>query len=171
MTYQFASGFRLKTKPQVVGEYFEKLEKRFGRLDSKIVLEAAQKPSSPIHGEFDWDDQVAAGKWRENQAQYILRAVVAVTTNATGEPITVRAFVNVAPNDGHRSIASVYESAELTEQLLAKALSELRSWKAKYETYKELAGLCAAVEKSVLPWESKITLHKAINPPENRVRA
>jgi len=53
----------------------KRLEDRRGRLTAPAVLEEAADPSSPLHLWFDWDDTMAAAKWRLEQARELIRSV------------------------------------------------------------------------------------------------
>lgn len=41
----------------------------------KMVVDDARNPESPLHDLFDWDDAVAAERWRITQARVVLRRV------------------------------------------------------------------------------------------------
>jgi hypothetical protein len=51
-------------------------KKHRGNLTPEVVLEAAKDPASPLHSRFEWDDDVAAHKWRLEQARVLLRQTV-----------------------------------------------------------------------------------------------
>lgn len=157
MIYKFSAGYRLKTDAQVVGEHLDNLEKQHGHLDSTLVLEDARNVDSPIHEEFEWNDTVAADKYRDTQAQYIIRSVVAVMVNQSGDERILRAFVNLGPGTGHTQIERVIASSDLTSQLLDRALADLRRWRFKYQVYKELSGLVASVAEVSKPFEQVIS--------------
>lgn len=46
------------------------------RLTPAVVLREAKRADSPLHSQFEWDDTVAAKKWREEQARVLIRWVV-----------------------------------------------------------------------------------------------
>lgn len=46
-----------------------------GYLTASAVVEAARDPSSPLHGEFEWDDSEAAVRYRLYQARTLIRRV------------------------------------------------------------------------------------------------
>jgi hypothetical protein len=64
-----------------------------GRLEPDIVLEAARDERSPLHGEFEWDTEEAAYRWRLEQARALIRSVRVVVTVEDHEysvPVFVR---------------------------------------------------------------------------------
>ena len=55
---------------------------RNGVLTAQAVLEDAQNPTSPLHEEFEWDDDRAAQAHRLLQARTLIRSVkLVITTN------------------------------------------------------------------------------------------
>lgn len=48
---------------------------RDGRLTVDDVVDAARDPDSPLHGEFEWDDTVAAELYRRTQARRLIVTV------------------------------------------------------------------------------------------------
>lgn len=134
------SPIRTDTQAQQVGEF---LEKRFG--DDPITPEqyiAAAKPArSPTHWTLEWNDAKAAHQHRINQARQVLRSIVVVTNDE--QRVQPRAYHSVAliTNEGaHRAYMPqhvVWAREELAEQVVAEALTMLRSWKSKYAGYKD----------------------------------
>jgi len=59
---------------EIVGRLRD-LEDKWGRLDTRIVLEDAASPDSPTHGSFEWDDTVAGAAFRLEQARTLIRRV------------------------------------------------------------------------------------------------
>lgn len=47
-----------------------------GELTAKEILELARPPSSYLHRFFEWDDSVAAERYRLNQARKIIQVLV-----------------------------------------------------------------------------------------------
>jgi hypothetical protein len=81
---------KLKPKRQVVPDAMrarlEELRKERraagARLHAKDVLEDASDPASPLHSYFEWNDGLAAQRWRLRQAHELLAAVDFVDTLA-----------------------------------------------------------------------------------------
>lgn len=51
-----------------------------GRLTPRAVVDAARDPKSALHDQFEWDDTVAAEKWRLDQARDIITSVKITVT-------------------------------------------------------------------------------------------
>lgn len=106
-----------------------------GELTPELVVQEAAAPEHPLHDRFDWDDTVAAQKWRLTQAAQLLR----VTFRPDPEkPTDLRAFVRVKGQDSHRSNYVPIEKAledDLTRRIVLQAME--REWKALFRRYKD----------------------------------
>jgi hypothetical protein len=71
----------------VTSELNRLAKKHKGRLTPEIVIEAAKDPESPLHDQFDWDDDTAAHKWRLAQARALIRGSTLIVK--TGETRTL----------------------------------------------------------------------------------
>lgn len=146
MVYEWKHNMPIKA--QVVGEHFEKLEKEQGCITPKIVLDSARSETSAIHGCFEWDNDIAAEKYRETQAGALIRNLTVKMVkedNTCTEP--VRAFVNVQSSEGSQyiSLPNVLKDSELTRRMLEQAKSELDAFTKKYSSLKELSGVFNAI--------------------------
>jgi len=126
-------------------------EENGGTLKQQDVVEFARNPGTALHGQFTWDDTKAAEEYRLQQASRVIRLYVIRSTDDQRAP--VRALVSLAADrspksglPGYRHIDDVMNDEQLTENLLQTALMELRAFRRKYETLKELAGVWREVE-------------------------
>ena len=119
-----------------------------GNLTPRSVVDDARPEDAVLHPCFEWDDGVAAGKYREDQARYIIRGVVAQMPEAGEDAAPVRAFVSVVQNDqqSYTSTAHAMSDADLRQQVLQRAWSELQDWRDRYKDYKELAAVFTAID-------------------------
>lgn len=146
MIYKFKSGTQLKVSAQAAGELCAELESQ-GKLTPHEVVEASRPDDAPLHAAFEWNDEVAAEKYRETQASYIIRSVE-VVVEGTDKP--TRAFVSltVAENEReYREINKVLSIHSERELLLNEAKRELEAFKRKYSVLEELADVFAAIDK------------------------
>ena len=60
---------------ELIREELLKLQDETGRLTPSLVLSAAKDPQNPLHKHFEWDDSVAARKYRIDQARALIRQV------------------------------------------------------------------------------------------------
>lgn len=145
MIYQFKKESHLSGDAQAVGEHLAELE-RNGPLTPRAVVDANREEGALLHGYFEWDDSVAAELYRESQAGYIIRMVEVVVQGA--EP--TRAFVSVTAKGGDRSYMNVEAAlshSDTRQEVLDRALAELRAFEKKYGTLAELAGVLEEIRK------------------------
>lgn len=135
---------------QVAGEVMEMIEKRDGVLTKESFLNESRPEESPTHRLFEWDDTVAAEKFRLEQSRYCIQDIV-VTVVKNNEPKKVHAFVNVTQGKEKSAIYSNIEIAMSDDvkrhAVLQNALSELRTFEEKYSAYVELADVFIAAHK------------------------
>lgn len=136
---------------QVAGEVMEKIEKRDGVLTKEAFLDESRPEDSPTHKLFEWDDTVAAEKFRLEQSRIAIQDIV-VTIIKADEPRKAHAFVNVVSGRHNKaqymSIDVAMEDEGKRKAVLQNALGELKAFEQKYSEYKELAGVFAEIHKA-----------------------
>lgn len=110
-----------------------------GSLLPADVVEQARSENSALHRYFEWDDTEAAQRYREQQARGVIRAVVRFMPNASGHPVSVRAYVSL-PADrearaGYRAVADVMDDEQLAAQALQSFEADVLRLQAKYAVY------------------------------------
>ena len=153
MVYKYEWRFQQSVSADVVGKEFERLEEENGSLNAVDVVESAKLEDSPLHNMFEWDDTIAANKYRISQASYYIRTLIKTEITEDEQPKSFRAYVNINSNP---LSAGVYEntpkalSKEETRKLvLNNALKELVSFQKKYNTLSELAVVFSAIDTVV----------------------
>jgi hypothetical protein len=149
---------RLSSKKRSLDQKREKLVKHEldrvqrdhgGILYPKDVVEAARPKKSPLHDEFEWDNTVAAERWRMEQARHLIRVFVNVIEEGHSE---TRVYVALSSDrsggGGYRATVNVLSNKGLREVMLSDALEDMRSFKAKYLAIKELAAVFAEMDKA-----------------------
>lgn len=119
-----------------------------GTLTPALVVDIARDPGHPLHNRFEWDDTVAAEKYRQVQAGELIRAVK--VTEATGDDtdVRVRAFHSVPRPDGttYVPVEEVRED-DFTRQLVIKAAE--REWRQLHARYRHLTEFLNAVKADI----------------------
>lgn len=140
----------MAVKAQEAGEYLESLERKYSKITPKLIVDDSRSEEALLHKCFEWNNEQAAEKYRENQAGFMLRNLVSVNVSQTGEfeGTEIRAFVNVATNNstGFVSVLTAMNNNDMRDQILQEALSELLALKKKYSQLKELAEVFKALE-------------------------
>jgi hypothetical protein len=119
-----------------------------GRLTPELVLDDARDPDSPLHDRFEWDDTLAAEKYRRGQAADLIRSVRITYTTPDQRQEKVRAFHAVTRADG----LTYAPTAELAaDPFMARLMlqSAEREWKALHSKYAHLAEFVALVRDDV----------------------
>jgi len=125
---------------------------------NREIVEKARDENSAMHVLFEWNNDIAAEKWRETQAGHIMRHLKISYTESSreeDEPETktikpVRLFYgNPTEGSGFVSIMKVMSDADMYHQLLARAKSELNAFREKYKMLKELQPVFEAIEKAL----------------------
>lgn len=142
----------VKCSAQDAGETIEEIEKRDGVVTKESFLEASRPIEAPTHNAFEWNDSVAAEKYRLEQSGHIIRNLC-VKIIKDDKPEKVTAYVNInkttADNARYMSLQVALEDDENRSAVLENALNELRLFKRKYETLSELAEVFTAIDKAV----------------------
>ena len=132
-----------------IGRELERIERERRVLRASDVVNTARNPKSPLHRYFEWDDGEAAQHWREDQARGLI-ASVRVSLRSAPERPPMRAFMHV-PSPGqaqhYASAAKVMGDPERRRLVLARALSELEAFQARYSELEELASVFAEADK------------------------
>ena len=134
----------------VVGKVMEEIEARDGEVTKEAFLEASRPEDSPTHKCFEWDDSVAAEKYRLNQAYHvILDLEVSVEEKTSPSP----AFVNVIQKTSsesakYKSLAVAMSDDEMRINVIRNALAEFKSVEKKYDHLMELSGIFTAIDSA-----------------------
>lgn len=131
-------------------EELQAIYDRHGRLTPALVLEDARNEAHPLHDRFEWNDSVAADKYREQQAHELIRSVKVVYREADehSPKRTVRAFHAVRGDAGH-----TYEPVDKVQQdpfLKRLVLADMeREWKALHRRYEQFAEFVDMVRRDL----------------------
>lgn len=149
--YSYKHG-KVGASAQTVGETLERIEARDGAVTKEAFLEESRPEDSPTHAMFEWNDGIAAEKYRLEQSRWIIADVV-VTIERDDEPVKKAvAFANVTLGKHNKaeynSIEIVMEDEDKRKAVLSNAFDELRAFETKYSEYQELAGVFAEAHKA-----------------------
>jgi len=167
--YSWNYNFGAKVSADVVGATFERLEEEQGEVNKENFLEASRPEESATHNLFEWNDSIAAEKYRLQQSGKYIQLLNVTIVNipqqaqrqevsiASDElkpkpmPITTRAYVDTAPGRCTKgafvNIETALSDDEKRKIVLAHAFDELQMFEKKYELYGELSGVFTAIDK------------------------
>ena len=143
--------YQFPVAAEIVGKHCEQIEKENGTITREILLESARSQDSCIHSLFEWNDTIAAEKYRLHQAGNVLSSlkVTVMRPEKADEPVTTKAWVQVERQE-HKAVYMNVQSAmsgeKTRQQVLKIALAELATFKHKYETLTELSAVFEAID-------------------------
>lgn len=110
------------------------------------IVEAAKNESSELHKCFEWDDSVAAEKYREHQARMVITQLVVRTETTDNTPVSVRVISSANAMNSYMPTKMLIRSEPEYANLLERAKRELRVFQQKYITVVELQDIFAMID-------------------------
>lgn len=132
------SGFTKKADPNKVAAEINSIGE--SATPEQIVALGTGK-STELHKCFEWDDTVAANKYRLEQAKDIAESllVIHIQPEKTDEPpMRLRAMYHLPGTSGYQQSVQIVRNEDKYRRLLEQAKTELRMFKAKYSMLSEL---------------------------------
>jgi tRNA A37 N6-isopentenylltransferase MiaA len=123
--------------PQIVGDTLADIEDRHGVIDPHTVVDESRPEDAPLHPVFEWRDEVAAEKWRLEQARRVVRSVEIVVDHRSES--TQIAYVNIQSQGGYVSAAAIRSQPDLYEEARLSYLSRLEAASVQLAKLEELA--------------------------------
>jgi hypothetical protein len=139
-------------KSDLIKAELEKLLKKHGRLTTEIVVKAATPKN---HGEFDWDESVAAHRWRLEQAYHLIMAQRMVVNleqrrKETPRACAVPAFPATGERNGtHLDRSTILQDPGHRAALVNAKLGMLRAWCNSVVDISELSELRVLIESKI----------------------
>lgn len=114
------------------------------KITPQEMIEKARNEQSELHRCFEWNDTIAAEKYRLQQARTVLSMLVFKPKTEEEQP--VRIFSLTTEKSTYQPTKSFLVQADEYQDLLKRALAELEAFKRKYRTINELEGLFEAID-------------------------
>lgn len=147
LMYEWGNGAYAHVKPEVAGVVFEELEKGKG-LTAPNLVDASRPEDAPLHKEFEWDDAIAAEKYRENRAMNLINHLHIRMEEVEDAP-TTRAYVCLQTDNSRKyeSVPMILKNPQKTTALFDMAMRELESFQRKYNNLTEFARVFEEIDK------------------------
>lgn len=146
--YEWKTGSCVNADPQAVGEMFEQLAQTEEGLTAETLLEANKPITAPLHDDYDWDNIVAADKWRLHQSRHFLNSLtIKVLMDDNSEPIQTRAVHITTVSHKYEPIQVIVQEPDKYATLLNNALSDLQTFRKKYQVLSELKPIFDELDK------------------------
>lgn len=131
---------------EIIGPELEKLIGS-GKGTPDEIVKSASKPESPLHRYYDWDDAIAACKWRKQQARLMVNAIVVVRDDDVEMPAFESVPVIVKNPDGtvitngriYQTTSSILDDPEKWSVLKLEIRRDLKAIQRKLKTYEKQA--------------------------------
>lgn len=119
-----------------IGPVIERVLIRFGEdgAGAEALIEEGRPKSSPIHKEFDWDDEIAGHQWRLQQARKLFQSI----TIQIGK-VTVRQTTFLPSKGAYIATQRVVRNIDMMQEAISMATKELEVWKHKHAILREVA--------------------------------
>ena len=115
---------------------FETVETTYGKLTAKNLLEFSKNPKSPLHTMFEWDDSIAANRYRIEQARKIINSIE-ITIVSDGEALEIGAYEIVRTDSGnaYKNITAFTQSD--VDYVREQTITTINTLSCKLKTYKQ----------------------------------
>ena len=151
--FSWKAGAQFPVKAETAASTIRGLQNSLGRdsVTARELLDASRGEDSPLHSCFEWDDSIAAEKYRLWQARHIINSIEIEVITESRPAFKTRMFLNVATvapkNQGEFvGVDVVITNKDYRDCVLQNALRELRAFQRKYAAYEELMGVCKAID-------------------------
>ena len=111
---------------------------------AKQILDYARDENTELHKCFEWDDSIAAERWRLQQARLIVCNLV-YQEPEKHEPTKIRVMQSTE-NNTYKPVRLILQNKPEYEQLLNRALAELHAFKERYKNLSELEEILALID-------------------------
>lgn len=128
-----------KVSAQQAGEHIEELDRIHGEVTPQILLDDSRPTDAVLHPCYEWDDSIAAEKYRLHQSKKIIGNLVIVSVSKNKDDAEketrVNAFVSIKERNesaSYRPTVMALSNSNMKAQVVKNAVAELRMFKAKY---------------------------------------
>lgn len=138
-------GFHPKGDPEKIGRELNRLAEKHGlkydALTTRTIVEGARSARDypNLHAAFEWDDEVAAEKYRLRQASDLCRSLGYQIIDS-GEHVVCIGRVSTVNEEGERQFVPTPIAArneDLRKQILEDCVRGIESWRARYEQLRQ----------------------------------
>ena len=123
--------------PQVVGDTLADIENTHGVIDPHTVVDESRPEDAPLHPVFEWCDEIAAERWRVEQARRVVRSVEIIAKDPSSP--TQIAYVNIQSQDGYVSAVTVRSQPDLYQEAEKAYYGRVEAAHAQLVKVRELA--------------------------------
>ena len=158
--YKYRINGLQKVSAEVTGAVCKDLIDKEGAVTPQRLVEVSKPKDAPLHDEFEWNNTIAAQKYREEQARQIIKNIVIIEVKEEeAQPKAVKCWVNsdraFVPTDegAHRyvTINAALNDTSWRDNLLKAARRDMLSFIAKYKRLTELGKIISDITDFLEP--------------------
>lgn len=113
------------------------------------IVELAKDESTELHKCFEWDDTIAAEKWRKHTARLICCSLQVVVEKEEKEPVTYRLIQNDRSEQAYKPVMMTVRNDDEYGRLLKQAKLELKAFKERYKKITELETVIDEIDRII----------------------
>jgi hypothetical protein len=157
--YVWNKGFRPTIDATVFAQRYEHLRAQHLEVTADVIVQDARQKTSPIHSAFEWNNKQAAHEHRLHQARTMMTALRIIDEGLAPDVRQPTRFLisvkSVQQSDAVPSLRTyvplreALQDAQQRQQVLIRAIGELRAFQEKYREIQELSQVFNAIEESL----------------------
>jgi hypothetical protein len=149
---------------QEKSEFVRSLADANGHIEPADVIEAARSPKSPIHGDFEWDESIAAQAYLFEQARRLIRLVKIEVTIDHRTFHSVAYVVDPDRERGSRRYVDLTIAAQRRSTAEQIILMEMGRIIAGIRRAQQIAGVCGLSKHLEALLENATKIQEAVMP-------
>jgi hypothetical protein len=136
---------------QLETELLQIREENGGILTAAAIISAAAAQDHPLHGRFEWRDDIAARRYRLQQARHLVRVVREQYIDKRGEPRQIRVFHSVPLAGSPTGRAYVpLEEIKRNEMMSAQVKRQMEvDWRNLRRRYEQFSDFITMVRRTM----------------------
>ena len=149
-------------KSVVVERELDRLYKKHGTVNQKMIVEKARAEKHPLHGYFEWNDAVAGEQFRLHQALTMIMASKFLVVIQQGRELPevahaepVRKLLPQFGGGGFQARDEVLDNDEARHLLVERKMGALRAWCKSVIDIAELNSIRTALEEMLEPTQAR----------------
>lgn len=132
------------------GKVYDEIQEIGDSYTADDILEKAKDENTELHKCFDWDDSIAAHKWRRYTAREICRSLVLKVVESDHEPPKkFRVIQNTRDGDGYEPSVRIYANPRKMNILLERMKEDSRRFIDRYKSLPEASEIILAMEEAI----------------------
>lgn len=136
-----------KEHAQAIGKFIEQAP---DKTTPGLLAQIRENPNHTIHDYIEWDDSIAAQKYRLQQVRNIVEHVH-IEMEDVQSAVPIRAFFSVREEDSsqpeYKPIEVAFSKKAHHKQVINRAKNELKNWAERYRVYQELQPFTRAIDQ------------------------